>query len=380
MGWIHRDISFGNVLVAGGMAKITDFEYAKEILENEIHLGVRTVCVIPLPFLMITGSILVYAQGTPYFMSEEVRLVNYQYIPEPQQDEQSPQPTKTRRGDIWSEVKQEATALPHHMQNEKRKPSSSITLGPVPEEGEGPALPYPRGLIFRHNPLHDMESVLWLSLFVLLVSECENELDDKGRRKYDPQNFQTFMDAQKALAWRLFCDRETRVHVMKDANYLAGQTAGLHPTVCSILNELSFMCTDLRRAFKDGEKNLEPDIDGRVSMDWTAVNRKLGQRIKNVMAILDGSPLFLLKDLSKRPRRIIKPKEVKEAEKRKNADTNSDEREPDSDQTKGRGGPRSRVQKVHQGDDISSSSTTQTPLPSLMTYLVDNYGSDPEEA
>ena len=63
------------------------------------------------------------------------------------------------------------------------------------------------------------------------LAEYENEPDDKGRHKYDVQTFQRFMDAQKALARKLFLDNAARLLVLNDKNYLADQTTGLHPTV-----------------------------------------------------------------------------------------------------------------------------------------------------
>lgn len=43
LGWVHRDVSFGSILIVDGVAKITDLEYAKRIADDgTIHLG-RTV-------------------------------------------------------------------------------------------------------------------------------------------------------------------------------------------------------------------------------------------------------------------------------------------------------------------------------------------------
>lgn len=42
-GWVHRDISIGNILIVNGRGKITDVEYAKRVNDNMTH-GVQTVC------------------------------------------------------------------------------------------------------------------------------------------------------------------------------------------------------------------------------------------------------------------------------------------------------------------------------------------------
>lgn len=41
-GWVHRDISLGNILVVDGVAKLSDLEYATRNTEQK-ELG-RTVC------------------------------------------------------------------------------------------------------------------------------------------------------------------------------------------------------------------------------------------------------------------------------------------------------------------------------------------------
>ena len=41
-GWVHRDISVGNILVVDGVGKLSDLEYAKKEGDPG-HSGVRTV-------------------------------------------------------------------------------------------------------------------------------------------------------------------------------------------------------------------------------------------------------------------------------------------------------------------------------------------------
>ncbi|EKM52665.1 uncharacterized protein PHACADRAFT_261246, partial [Phanerochaete carnosa HHB-10118-sp] len=204
--WVHRDISYGNILVVRGEAKITDLEYAKETSDLGAHHGVRT--------------------GTPYFMSEEVRASRYNYIPD---EPQEPPFTKTSVADRLQRTQRDRAATLSHVQTAQQETGPGTVPKSAPNEAADPTLPppdtaRPNCVIFRHNPLHDYESVLWLSLFVLLVSEYENsELNEKGERKYDAQTFQGFIDAQRALAWRLFCERD-RVLVTTTTKYLAGQT------------------------------------------------------------------------------------------------------------------------------------------------------------
>lgn len=45
LGWVHRDISSGNLLIGNGQLKIADFEYAKKMTNpgDNVH-DIRTVC------------------------------------------------------------------------------------------------------------------------------------------------------------------------------------------------------------------------------------------------------------------------------------------------------------------------------------------------
>ena len=49
-GWVHRDISMGNLLVVNDMPKIADLEYAKRVNDDSKVHQARTVCV----FLAVT--------------------------------------------------------------------------------------------------------------------------------------------------------------------------------------------------------------------------------------------------------------------------------------------------------------------------------------
>lgn len=43
MNWVHRDISSGNIMLCGDVAKITDFEYAKRLTQPGEVDDTRTV-------------------------------------------------------------------------------------------------------------------------------------------------------------------------------------------------------------------------------------------------------------------------------------------------------------------------------------------------
>lgn len=43
LGWVHRDISAGNVLLCGTQVKLADLEYAKLMTSTEPAHDIRTV-------------------------------------------------------------------------------------------------------------------------------------------------------------------------------------------------------------------------------------------------------------------------------------------------------------------------------------------------
>ncbi|EKM52667.1 uncharacterized protein PHACADRAFT_211889 [Phanerochaete carnosa HHB-10118-sp] len=333
--WVHRDISYGNILVIGRYAKIIDLEYVKDLSDPGAHHDVPT--------------------GTPYFMSEEVRTSRYNYD-DPCATVQSTSLAGKSHDTMTEGLLQDPAATLPPVQTAQPEAGPNTVSNSALNEITDAALPHPDtthpgGVIFRHNPLHDHESVLWLSLFVLLVSEYRNsELNEKGERKYDAQTFQGFMDAQHALAWKLFCEPD-----------------GLHPTVGKIICELSSMGSHLVDAFKDAEKDLKPGVVGPILTNWPTVNWQLGQNVLRIMSILKQTPLHLLTDITKRTRSFVRPKDVGNEEKRReDGDTANVNRESGTDEDQD--GRPAKIRRVGRSKDASSSSRDSAATGSPFTY------------
>ena len=64
-------------------------------------------------------------------------------------------------------------------------------------------------LPFRHNPLHDLESVFWLAMYMLLAGTLIHAGDSLKHKVIEAHN-----EAQQKLAEALFCDRTFRSEVM----------------------------------------------------------------------------------------------------------------------------------------------------------------------
>ncbi|KAI0769548.1 hypothetical protein BC629DRAFT_791096 [Irpex lacteus] len=125
-GWVHRDISAGNLLIVAGVVKISDLEYAKRMDDPTTHEHGRS-------------------PGTPMFQSVEAEAHRYRFLPR------------------------------------QLKPPGPSSKGKKPKPV---VLPPP----FRYNPLHDLESLWWLLVWLLLVRKADIDGDTEQRR-YDQHAF-----------------------------------------------------------------------------------------------------------------------------------------------------------------------------------------------
>ena len=125
-GWVHRDISTGNIIVVenGGSLRglVSDFEHAKATSTQGSSPDPKTVC-----FHVKNKFFLTFDQGTPYFMPLEIHL-DQKYIPNPR------------------------------LRTEERKESTRSDVFSLPELPEA---------ILRYTPNHDQESLMWVALWIV---------------------------------------------------------------------------------------------------------------------------------------------------------------------------------------------------------------------
>ncbi|KAI0086080.1 hypothetical protein BDY19DRAFT_996264, partial [Irpex rosettiformis] len=126
-GWVHRDISSGNILIVDNIAKISDLEYAKKMNDKSSHSE---------------------RSGTLFFMSIEARVHRYLFRPR----------NKER-------ALKQARERPNHRNATKTENTHSKV--PIP---------------LRYNPLHDLESLWWVLVYLLLRRPAVIE-DTMERRK-----------------------------------------------------------------------------------------------------------------------------------------------------------------------------------------------------
>ena len=119
---------------------------------------------------------------------------------------------------------------------------------------------------FRHNPLHDLESVFWLALFILL---CSTFVKDTSISDAQWQQYQT---ARRELARKLFSDREYRRIVMDSPDRFLQDINALHPQIREIARKLEINFGQvLVTRYREAEKDIPPGgIEFSVANDLYA--------------------------------------------------------------------------------------------------------------
>ncbi|KAJ3966400.1 hypothetical protein EV361DRAFT_571439 [Lentinula raphanica] len=138
-GWVHRDVSGGNVywFADGATGLLGDFEYAIRMSEP-VRDDVPT--------------------GTPYFMASEVISRHYIYtirITERPPPSTSSNPFKP-----------------------KSEPEDEKYIPPIPR----------RQRPFSHNPIHDLESIWWIIVFVFFFNEDESQSSPNPMLRQEEMN------------------------------------------------------------------------------------------------------------------------------------------------------------------------------------------------
>lgn len=116
---------------------------------------------------------------------------------------------------------------------------------------------------FRHNPLHDMESFVWLSLYLLLIGTLVEARDAT------PEQLSKFTNNHHRLARKLFTEKVTRRDVINDKKRLEAlvTAASLHPQAKLVGFCLVNMTNWLIDAYIAAERTLDEPIKFTVAQD-----------------------------------------------------------------------------------------------------------------
>lgn len=204
-GWVHRDISAGNIIVVDGTGRLTDLEYAL----NESHTDEvgRTVCHGAQNIDTTDWQTIV--QGTPYFVAVEVDRKSYQFMP----------PAKLiTRPDMSAPVhsRQDFEEYEFHQ--------------------------------FRYNPLHDLESLWWISVYFSFHSMLS-----PGKRKTTSHG----TEAQRIALAKYFYNFSNRYDALEIQGIFANSLRCLYPTLRTLAQILEDLRILLRTAYVDAEKSID---------------------------------------------------------------------------------------------------------------------------
>ncbi|KAI5114951.1 hypothetical protein M0805_002402, partial [Coniferiporia weirii] len=216
-GWVHRDISCGNVYLYKGRGLLGDLEYAKRIGTDGKH-EVRT--------------------GTLDFMAVEV--TNRAYL--------HGIPSSSVRDKIMYKAKLSALRSKVELQEEK---------GVDPEADIDTRIK--AVATFFYNDLHDMESMWWIPIWMLFFHDNEAQREADGLKM-----------ANRSLCVRQLFPRDLntsdRVNFLVDAKVFLTTVSCLPRSFVHIAEALESPRELLRRMYHDSEASL-PKFDRDVYKD-----------------------------------------------------------------------------------------------------------------
>ncbi|EED78857.1 predicted protein [Postia placenta Mad-698-R] len=269
-GWVHRDISSGNVLAErlpdGTIrGKVTDFEYATRFGDTQRE-----------PHEMRTG--------TQDFMAIEVDVMEYSFFnwteDAPDQDAPDEDASDDSDGSPWTEV----MASAH--QGRKQTPADAEPDQPAPEP---PA--------FRYNPLHDVESLWWLSTYfvynkvVVLVNGVKPSMDAELKGSYN---------MQLLYASQLFWTQRIRERAMIKQGAFRREVIHLH----AVIRPAGYLLDTMRCRLNDRYRRVEENLASITHTVAHKVAVRIMKDFGHMLAYIKGLTIGEFKD---DPRRLSPP-------------------------------------------------------------------------
>ncbi|KAJ3556690.1 hypothetical protein NM688_g1890 [Phlebia brevispora] len=219
-GWVHRDLSPGNIVIVDGAARVTDLEYAT----SEASRGK------------------VGKTGTANFMPVEVASCLYFFVPDKTTDELEAPAQLTSNGRTGElpgpspSLVQKMTSTPRHE--------------------------------FRYNPLHDLEALWWIAVYFTVNREVDSANGEET-------GIQGATSSQRHFAQQLFYDLNKRQTVMLSSTWFENQLECLHPSLEDVGYVLNDMLILLRTAYTAAEKSIE-------LIDFDIADGAYGQMCANI--------------------------------------------------------------------------------------------------
>ncbi|KAJ3554316.1 hypothetical protein NM688_g3173 [Phlebia brevispora] len=207
-GWVHRDISVGNLLLFGDFAKIRGLEYAERV--DDIAKRPHAV-------VLLKSSRVAISSFRDASLGESAAAGSRQ----PHKEDESSDKRITRA---------------------KRKTPSS------PRDESAP----PQLRDFHYNALHDLESLWWIAAYYLIAHEVDSDedLDEEASRN---------RSSQLITARKLFLDGSARDDAISGMFSFRIQLECLAPSLRDVGSRVEDARARLMTAYQDAERELRVD-------------------------------------------------------------------------------------------------------------------------
>ncbi|GJE97403.1 hypothetical protein PsYK624_136200 [Phanerochaete sordida] len=244
-GWVHRDISPGNVLIHNTDGKLSDVEYARYCSDMTAY-----------------GKV-----GTASFVAVEVGEDDYRFLElsTPSSDDELEERAK--------ELRYKATIY-EKLGREYEIPTPPAITGK--RKRRIPDAPPPR---FQYNPLHDMESVFWLSVWMLLNFRLVRNDED-----ISPAVWSVYMGRLEWASLDIFARPARRGGVMYGWEFL-DVLGGALPQIYSIAQQLDRYRELVAGALRKAEATpgrvvvrFNPDLYDKASSIFREIAASLAQK------------------------------------------------------------------------------------------------------
>lgn len=236
-GWVHRDISLGNILVCpNGETKLIDFEYAKCKDDTLSH---------PMRAVSTGHNLLIHTctdpqQGTANFVATEVDFQRYLYQPAHRLLGDHPAPTNASRPEA-------ALALIQKVADISEKILVGNVMGRMSDSKAFTTK------TFIYNPLHDVESLFWSGANMLLESKVVDCSSGPKRQRSDDN---PLLWEQHEWARKLFHNRDERRQIMEEHGRFAEVVRTLDPRVRNLGGLLEAIREQLVEKYRVAEEDI----------------------------------------------------------------------------------------------------------------------------
>ncbi|KAF7799147.1 hypothetical protein EIP86_010378 [Pleurotus ostreatoroseus] len=227
-GWVHRDISTGNILVDDGQAVLADFELATQASDDSnFHLG------------------------TEYFKSVEVGAGSYCFLPRPKLKPLELEDLSTTKAEMLAMALRGLSPAKSDSSSPSRprsSPSSPVIQVPIPERERTVIVP------LRYSPLHDLESLWWVAVYFALKREISMNSTETSLAKHAAE---WSREAQRTYADKLFFGQDFRLMTISTSGkFFNNGHSVVHPVLHPVIAILDFLRDSLMARYTEIEKDV----------------------------------------------------------------------------------------------------------------------------